>query len=118
MPPWGSDPAFFIIWSRGSFDGICLTGLMRKIAHGPIHLLVDSAQEIGLYWDSEQAGWIRPGLPPLRMMTGPIQHFRSPMWLAWQEKVAADLCKRKRKGFGRSSVLICMALINYLPLLT
>ena len=54
------------------------------------------------FWDSEQAGWIRPGLPPLRMMTGPIQHFRSAIWQAWQHKVATDLCKRKgfRGGFG------------------
>ena len=28
-------------------------------------------------------------------MTGPIQHFRGAIWQAWQEKVAADLCKRK-----------------------
>ena len=46
----------------------------------PIHLRVDSAQERGLFWDSEQAGWIRPGLLPLRMMIGPIQHFRSAFW--------------------------------------
>ena len=54
------------------------------------------------FWDSEQAGWIRPGLPPLRMMTGPIQHFRCASWQAWQHKVATDLCKRKgfRGGFG------------------
>ena len=70
--------------------------------HGPIHLLLQSAEELGFFWDSEQAGWIRPGLPPLRMMTGPIQHFRSAIWQAWQHKVATDLCKRKgfRGGFG------------------
>ena len=69
--------------------------------HGPIHLLIQSAEEIGFFWDSEQAGWIRPGLPPLRMMTGPIQHFRSAIWQAWQGKVAADLSRRKgfRGGF-------------------
>ena len=50
--------------------------------------LVDSAQEIGLFWDSEQVGWIRPGLPPLRMMTGPIQHLRSAICQAWQDEVA------------------------------
>ena len=35
-------------------------------------------------------------------MTGPIQHFRSAIWQAWQGKVATDLCKRKgfREGFG------------------
>ena len=29
------------------------------------------------------------------MMIGPIQHFRSAIWQAWQDKEAADLCKRK-----------------------
>ena len=44
--------------------------------HGPIHLLLQSAEEI-FFWDSEQAGWI-------------------------QVKVAADLCRRKgfRGGFS------------------
>ena len=115
--PWGSDPAFFIIWNR-------FRQLRRYLAyrpddqdrifrlldyasagspgHGPIHLLIQSADELGFFWDSEQAGWIRPGLPPLRMMTGPIQHFRSAIWQAWQHRVATDLCKRKgfRGGFG------------------
>ena len=71
--------------------------------HGPIHLLLlQSAEELVFFCDSEQTGWIRPGLPPLRTMTGPIQHFRSAIWQAWQHKVATDLCKRKgfRGGFG------------------
>ena len=108
--PCGSDPAFFIIWSRFRQLGRCLSfrpgeedRIFRLLdyastgspGHGAIHLLVDSAQEVGLYWDSEQAGWIRPGLPPLRMTTGPTQHFRGAIWQAWQQKVAADLCKRK-----------------------
>ena len=52
-----------------NFDGISLVVLMRKIAffrlldyastgssgHGPIHLLLQSAEEIGFFWDSEQA---------------------------------------------------------------
>ena len=115
--PWGSDPAFFIIWNR-------FRQLRRYLAyrpddqdrnfrlldyasagapgHGPIHLLIQSADELGFFWDSEQAGWIRPGLPPLRMMIGPVQHFRSAVWQAWQHRVATDLCKRKgfRGGFG------------------
>ena len=115
--PWGSDPAFIIIWNR-------FRQLRRYLAyrpddqhrifrlldyasagapgHGPIHLLVQSADELGFFWDSDQAGWIRPGLPPLRMMTVPIQHFRDAIWQAWQHKVATDLCKRKgfRGGFG------------------
>ena len=115
--PWGSDPAFFIIWSRfrqlrrylayRPDDEARISRLLDYAStgspgHGPIHLLLQSAEELGFFWDSEQAGWIRPGLPPLRMMTGPIQHFRSAIWQAWQHKVATDLCKRKgfRGGFG------------------
>ena len=84
--------------------------------HGPTHLLLQSAEEIGFFWDSEQAGWIRPGLPPLRLMTGPIQHFRSAIWRAWQDKVAADL--RTRKGFRGEFCFDIMAIIHHLPLLT
>ena len=77
--PWGSEPAFFIIWNRfrqlrrylserpDEEDRIFRLldyASSRSPGHGPILLLVDSAQEIGLHWDSEQAGWIRPGLLP------------------------------------------------------
>ena len=115
--PWVSDPAFFIIWNRfrqlrrylayRPDDEARIFRLLDYASagspgHGPIHLLIQSADELGFFWDSEQAGWIRPGLPPLRMMTGPVQHFRSAIWQAWQHKVATDLCKRKgfRGGFG------------------
>ena len=85
--------AFFVYW---------IMPLLGPLGHGPIHLLIQSADELVFFCDSEQAGWIRPGLPPLRMMTGPIQHFRSAIWQAWQHKVATDLCKRKGfpGGFG------------------
>ena len=33
--------------------------------HGPAHLLVESAAEIGLQWDSRLLGWERLGLPVL-----------------------------------------------------
>ena len=115
--PWGSDPAFFIIWNRFrqlrrylSYRPDDEARIFRLLdyasagspGHGPIHLLIQSADELGFFWDSEQAGWIRPGLPPLRMMTGPIQHFRTAIWQAWQHKVVTGLCKRKgfRGGFG------------------
>ena len=71
--------------------------------HGPINLLIQSADELVFFWDSDQAGWIWPGLPPLRMMAGPCSNiFGSAIWQAWQHKVATDLCKRKgfRGGFG------------------
>ena len=45
--------------------------------HDPVHLLLRSAGEIGFAWDSGKGGWLRPGLPPLRMLAGPFQHFKS-----------------------------------------
>ena len=72
--------------------------------------------DIGLSWDSTQAGWVRPGLPPLRMMTGPIQNLRNAIWQARQDKGAIDLCKRV---FGVSFVLTFGAphqLLNSSPL--
>ena len=79
--PWGSDPAFFIIWNRfrqlrrylafRPDDEARICRLLDYASngspgHGPIHLLIQSA-ELGFFRDSEHAGWIRPGLPPLRM---------------------------------------------------
>ena len=63
-----------------------------------MHLLLISAAEIGFTWDSGEQGWIRVSLPPLRMMTGPIQHFRSAILDAWHFHVFSKLSERK--GFG------------------
>ena len=108
--PWWSDPAFFDIWSRFRQLRRCLAYRPDKVewihrlldyasvgspGHGPVHLLIDCALEICFSWNSEQACRIKPGLPPLRMMTDSIQHFRSAIWQAWQDEVATDLCKGK-----------------------
>ena len=45
--------------------------------HVPFHLLIESAQEMGFAWDSAEEGWLTPGLPPLRMLAGPSQHYRA-----------------------------------------
>ena len=45
--------------------------------HGPVHLLLISAAELGFARDGAEKVWVRVSLPPLRMMTGPVQHFRS-----------------------------------------
>ena len=37
--------------------------------HGPVHLLLISAAEIGFAWDGDEKGWVRVSLLPLRMMT-------------------------------------------------
>ena len=63
--------------------------------HGPAHLLVESAAEIGFSWCSQVSGWNGPGLPVLSMMAGPIQHFSAAVFGAWRLKVSVDLCSRK-----------------------
>ena len=111
--PSGSDPAFFIIWSHFRQLRRCLAcrpdeeeRIFRQLdfasagspGHGPMHLLLESAEEIGLFWDSELAGWIRPGLPPLRVMTGSIKHSVVPYGKPGRKKWPL-ICARG-KGFG------------------
>ena len=96
--PVDVDPAFHINWSRfrmmRRYLAYCpeeeprifrMLDLISRGAqgHGPVHLLLISAAEIGFAWDSGEQGWIRVSLPPLRVMTGPIQHFRSAILDAW-----------------------------------
>ena len=71
--------------------------------HGPIHLLSSSAAEIGFQWNPVALAWLRPGLPMLSNLAGPIQHFRSAILDAWRNKVAVDLCGRK--GFRGGPLL-------------
>ena len=71
--------------------------------HGPIHLLSASVAEIGFQWDPDALAWSRPGLPLLRNLAGPIQHFKSALLDAWRNKVAVDLCGRK--GFRGGPLL-------------
>ena len=109
--PLGSDPAFFVIWSRfrqlrsflacrpaeeGRIYRLLDNASTGSLGHGPIHLPVTSALEIGLSWDSEQEGWIPAGLLHLHIVSGPVQHSRSAMFQAWHDKVATDLFERKR----------------------
>ena len=116
--PTGCDPAFCVVWFR-----FCL--LRRYLAlwpaevgrvyrllavvhegcpgHGPIHLLVASAVEIGFRWDPLTFAWSRPGLSLLSNLAGPIQHFQAAILDAWRNKVAADLCCRQ--GFRGGPLL-------------
>ena len=71
--------------------------------HGPTHLLCASASEIGLQWDLHLLGWLRPGLPVLSNLAGPIQQVKSAILNAWRDKVAADLCARE--GFRGDPLL-------------
>ena len=63
--------------------------------HGPVHLLLSSAAELGFACDGDERGWVRPSLPPLRMMIGPIQHFYSSILEAWRCRVLAKLAERE-----------------------
>ena len=67
--------------------------------HGPIHLQASSAANM----DSHMLSCARPGLPALGNLAGPIQHCRSAVLSAWQDKVAADLCARS--GFRGGPLL-------------
>ena len=63
--------------------------------HGPVHLLLISAADLGFAWDGEEKGWVRVSLPHLRMMTGSVQHFYSSILDAWRFTVFAMLSERK-----------------------
>ena len=63
--------------------------------HGPVHLLLISAAELGFAWDGAEKGWVRVSLPPLRMMTRPVQHIRSAILAAWRFQVFARLAEKK-----------------------
>ena len=108
--PVGCDPAFCVVWFRFrqmrrylAYRPDEVFRVYRLLAaaaggssgHGPAHLLVESAVEIGFSWCSIVPGWIRPGLPVLSMVAGPIQHFRAAVLDAWRHKVSVDLCSRK-----------------------
>ena len=108
--PFDVDPAFHVIWSRfrmmRRFLAYCpeedprifrMLDLISRGAqgHGPVRLLLISAAELGFAWDGNEQEWVRVSLPPLRMMAGPIQHFRSAILEAWQFHVFARLSERK-----------------------
>ena len=94
--PSGCDPAFCVVWFRFRLLRRYLALWPSEVGrvshllgvvsggcpgHGPIHLLSASAAEIGFRWDSHALAWIRPGLPFLCNLAGPIQHFRA-VWSA------------------------------------
>ena len=108
--PVGVDPAFHIISFR--FRMICrylsycpeekprifrMLDLISRGAqgHGLVHLLLISAGELGFAWDGDEKGWVRVSLPPLGMITGPIQHFYSSILDAWRFSLFAKLSERK-----------------------
>ena len=108
--PVGVDPAYHVVWSRfrmmRRYLAYCpdeqprifrMLDLISRGApgHGPVHLLLLSAAELGFAWDGAEEGWIRVSLPPLRMMAGPIQHFGAAILDAWRFHVFSRLAERK-----------------------
>ena len=108
--PVGIDPAFHIVWARFRMMRRVLAycpeeepRIFRMLdlvsrgsqGHGLVHLLLLSAAELGFAWDGAEQGWARVSLPPLRMITGPIQHFYSSLLDAWRFSVFAKLSERK-----------------------
>ena len=82
--------------------------------HGPVHLLVISAAELGFSRDGEEKGWVPVSISPLRMMSGPVQHFYSFFWMP------GDMIFLPSYLSGRAlwglSMWIFKVLYNYLPL--
>ena len=90
--PTGCDPAFCVVWFRFRLFRRYLAlwpsqvgrayRLLEMVGegcpgHGPIHLLVASAAEIGFRWDPLTLAWVRPGLPLLSNLAGPLQHSKA-----------------------------------------
>ena len=95
----------------GSFECWILS-LWGAQGQGPVHLLLISAAEIGFAWDGDEKGWVRVSLPPLRMMTDPIQHFRTGFWRPGI--FMSFLGFLSGRVFGAWNLLISRALYNYL----
>ena len=108
-PTW-CDPAFCVVWFRSRMLRRFLAYRPGEVpsvyrllehdadgcpGHGPAHLLVESAAEIGFVWSPDLVGRVRDGLPVLSIVAGPIQHFGSAVLEGWRSKVSADLCARK-----------------------
>ena len=125
--PVGCDPAFCVVWFRFRQMRRYLAfrpeeiprvyRLLRAAAegssgHGPAHLLLESAAEIGFSWCSQASGWDRPGLPVLSMVAGPVQHFRAAILDAWRHKVSMGLCARR--GFRGGPFLDVSGTLQFL----
>ena len=106
--PTGVDLAFHVVWSRFRLmrrylaynpdeeprTFRMLDSISRRApGHGPVHLLLMSAAGFCLGWCGE--GWVRVSLPPLRMMSGPVQHFRSAILDAWRFRFFFKLSERR-----------------------
>ena len=95
----GCDPAFCVVWLRFRMprrflayrlgDVSRVYRLLEHVAdgrpgHGPAHLLVESAAEIGFVWSPELVRWVREGLLALSNLAGRTHHFRSAVLEGWR----------------------------------
>ena len=115
--PTGCDPAFCVVYFQFRMLRRFLAYRPNEVAklyqllvlvvagHGPAHLLVGSADEIGFVWSPEMVEWVRKGLPVLSNLAGPIQHLRTAVLEGWRGKVSAVLCAGK--GFRGGSLVGC-----------
>ena len=64
-----------VVWAR--YKVYRMLDLVARGAggHGPVHLLLGSAAEIGFAWDGGEQGWLGVALPLLRMLAGLVQPF-------------------------------------------
>ena len=63
--------------------------------HGPAHLNVESAAEIGFVWSREMVGWAREGCRYPATWPVPFSTSGRAILKGWREKVSADLCARR-----------------------
>ena len=116
----GCDPGYQIVWCRFRLlrrfmaknaevlDLVRIYGLLSAVSggapgHGPIHLLLQSASDIGFGWDPVACVWNRPGLPPLDHIASPFQYLKTAILDAWNGKVCGDL--GERAGFRGGTLL-------------
>ena len=103
--PIGCDPPFCVVWFRfrvlrrflayrpGEVARVYrLSDHVAAPGHGPAHLLVESAAEIGFVWSPEMVGWVREELPVVSNLASLIQLFKAAVLEGWIGKVSADLC--------------------------
>ena len=127
--PSGCDPLFCVVWFRfrlfRRFLALWLSQVGRDYrlldmvsegcpGHGPVHLLVPSAAEVGFRRDPLALAWSRPGLPLLSNLAGPVQHFRLLFLMPGRTRLR-DLCSRE--VFGVAPCWIFVALCSFLTLL-
>ena len=113
--PSGCDPLFCVVWFRFRLSRWFLALWPSQIGrayrlldmvsegcpgHGPVHLLVACAAEIGFRWDPLALAWSRPGLPLLSNLASPVQHFVLLFWMPGRTRLRLTFVVVKVFGVG------------------